>query len=150
MTSKPNTSLQLLIELATQATEAAALRLGELNQKLAQEQDKLAMLQSFHADYLQRLQGQLQRGLSPREYQNYQAFVGKLETAISGQQDLQKQVQAQIGAQRLNWQECQKKQLSYEVLVARQEKAEQQHQRKKEQQQLDEFAARAARLRTAS
>ncbi len=138
-------ALNMLVQLAADASSMAAKKLGAAIKYLEENQSKLAMLLSYRQDYATRLHGQLQNGLSAREHQNYQSFLGKLDQAIRGQNEIVESGKQQVEQQRLSLLQSERKKLSYGVLVNRSEKKYQLLESKKDQKAMDEHAMRSRR-----
>ncbi len=138
-------ALNMLVQLAADASSMAAKKLGAAIKYLEENQSKLAMLLSYRQDYAARLHGQLQNGLSASGHQNYQSFLGKLDQAIRGQHEIVESGKQQVEQQRLFLLQSERKKLSYGVLVNRSEKKHQVLESKKDQKAMDEHAMRSRR-----
>jgi flagellar FliJ protein len=89
----------------------------------------------------------LEAGMGAEAYQNFQNFFGKLDQAITGQQEVVELANQQVKVQKQLWQESQRKKMSYEVLSKRSVKRELKVEQKKDQKLMDEFAMRISRTR---
>jgi flagellar FliJ protein len=136
------TALDTLIELATTATDDAAKRLGRATRVAEEARSKLAMLAQYHEDYAARFQASLMAGLSPMGYRNFQSFMGKLDTAIGGQQQIVADADRRILDERKAWQESERKRMSYDTLATRAQNIALHKESKREQKTTDEQAAR--------
>lgn len=143
--SSPN-ALNLLIELAEKEVELAAEGLGRAIKAQNSAEEKATMLRHYRQDYVNHLHQSLANGLSKEVHLNYQNFLHKLDEAIVGQDSVVISAQYQVKKERQFWQEAQKKKLSYEVLVKRAQKKEQQKTIKHEQKMMDEYAMRSKRI----
>jgi flagellar protein FliJ len=135
-------AIQTLIELATQDTDEAAKRLGRAVLAANETAQKLVLLQQYRDDYAARLQASMASGLSATGYRNFQVFIDKLDSAITGQQQVVADAQRRIVQERGAWQACERKRMSYGTLATRAHKEDQKLQHKREQKQSDEHAAR--------
>jgi len=135
-------ALETLIELAQRETDDAAKRLGKCIAAAEEAEKKLALLLQYRDDYAARFQQDLRSGLSASGYHNFQVFMGKLEQAVAGQQQMVKDAHERVERERAAWQACERKRMSYGTLAERAEKTEQRRENRREQKQMDEHAAR--------
>ncbi len=136
-------ALATLMELVERELEQAAERLGHANRTLMEAEEKGGMLYGYRQDYVDNFATMAGKGLPKEAYGNYQNFLGKLEQAIQGQQEVIVNARYQVEKERELWQEVQRKKLSYEVLIKRQEKKAHQQAQRKDQKMMDEYALRA-------
>ena len=135
-------ALETLIELAMSATDEAAKRLGNAIRATEKAEKKLALLQQYRDDYAARFQAKMTQGVSPMGYRNFQAFIEKLDAAIMGQQQLVREAEGGVVAEKGVWQASERKRMSYDALANRAMKEEQHRENKKDQKLNDEHAAR--------
>lgn len=135
-------ALDTLIELATNETDEAAKRLGNAIRAFDDTEKKLALLLQYRDDYAARFQSNLAVGLTAAGYRNFQLFMDKLDTAISGQQQIVLDAQKRVDSERGAWQASERKRMSYDTLATRAQKEEQQRENRRDQKQTDEIAAR--------
>lgn len=135
-------AIDTLIELATNATDVAAKRLGHAIRAGEEAQKKLELLCQYREDYAARFQASLAVGLSATGYRNYQVFLEKLDHAIAGQQLVVRDTERRIVEERTSWQASERKRMSYGTLATRALKEEQRKESKRDQKQTDEHAAR--------
>ena len=135
-------ALDTLIELATSATDEAAKRLGHAIRATEKAEKKLALLLQYRDDYLVRFEAKMAQGLSPAGYRNFQAFIEKLDAAISGQQQLVREAENGVDREKDAWQASERKRMSYDTLADRAQKKEQRRENRKDQKLNDEHAAR--------
>lgn len=133
---------QFLIELAKEETEAAVRKLGELNRKNREMEEKLVLLLQYRQEYQQRLDESTKSGISKTIWENYQNFLLKLDSAI----ELQKQAQADflkvVDAGRIEYQQKQTKMKSFETLEQRHREQEAAKAARREQKELDEYSSK--------
>lgn len=139
-----NTALDTLVELATNETDEAAKRLGLAIRACEDTEQKLALLLQYRDDYQARFQSGLTSGITASGYRNFQLFLAKLDTAISGQQRIVDDAKQRISDERGAWQSSERKRMSYGTLITRAEKEEQRKESKRDQKLMDEFATRQA------
>lgn len=137
-------ALTTLIDIAVKDGDEAAKKLGQAIRAAEETEKKLALLLSYRDEYAQRFQSSTAAGLNAMEYRNFQLFIAKLDTAISGQQAMVMDAKRQVEQERTVWQECERKRMSYGTLANRSEKERQLRENKRDQKQTDEHAARSA------
>ncbi|HCE09571.1 MAG TPA: flagellar export protein FliJ [Oxalobacteraceae bacterium] len=140
-------AINTLIELATNATDEAAKRLGHAIRAGEEAEKKLTLLFEYREDYAARFQSSLEAGLSISGYRNFQLFLDKLDQAIGGQQLVVRDTQRRIGEERSAWQASERKRMSYGTLVSRAVKEEQRKETKRDQKLTDEHAARTSQYK---
>lgn len=136
--------IQTLVGLAEKDRDEASKRLGLALRAVEDNGKKLTMLFGYRDDYLARLQNAQQAGITPMEYRNFQAFLAKLDNAINGQQEALRGSERRAEQERAHLQECERKRMSYSILVDRAQKEQDRRDAKREQRQSDEFASRQA------
>lgn len=141
---KKSFSLQPLINLAQHQNDSATHKLGQLNRQQHNAQSKLEMLQQYRKDYQARLQESTRNGIDPAELRNFQAFINKLDEAISQQtkQVGQRKVSTQAG--RNEFEIAQRKLKSFDTLQQRHIESQANTAKKSEQLSQDEHASRSA------
>ena len=136
-------SLQTVLDLMQTRADEATRNLAQL---IANERDakaKLEMLQQYRDEYAARFRESAQKGLSQREWHNYQQFLNRLDEAIDVQR---KTVATQIRhteAGQVQWQQQRKKLMAIDTLSDRHFANENALEMKREQKMQDEFAARS-------
>ena len=141
-----NTSaLETLIELAQRDSDAAAKRLGAALKGVEEAEQKLQMLLGYRQDYADRLDQAQMAGITPFAYANFVAFVGKLDNAINGQQEVLKHAKYKSELEKTSWQESERKRLSYRTLTERAAAEALKTENKRDQKMMDDHAARTVR-----
>jgi flagellar FliJ protein len=138
-------ALETLIDLAQRESDDRAKRLGAALKQVEEGEQKLQMLNGYRDDYANKLDAAQQNGITPFAYQNFIAFLGKLENAINGQKEVIKHAEFKAGMERKAWQESERKRLSYRTLTERAATEALAVETKRDQKMMDDFAARAAR-----
>lgn len=136
--------LDTLIELARIASDEAAKRLGIALRTTQENEEKLQMLHGYREDYAQRFETSMAAGMTPMAYRNFQAFLDKLDTAVKGQKEVSLQARQRSERERSNWQDSERKRMSYTTLSNRAQQQAQQVEAKRDQKLMDEHAARQA------
>jgi flagellar FliJ protein len=135
-------ALDTLIELATTETAEAAKRLGMAIKATEEAERKLAMLQEYRTEYSVRFENTMATGLSAAGYRNFQLFMNKLDTAISGQMEIVKEAKKRVDERTRAWQADERKRMSYDTLSIRAQQTELKIENKRDQKLMDEHAAR--------
>ena len=135
--------LQSLLDLAQNHTEAAARRLNQLKGKWNEAEEKLNQLISFREEYRQRYQNAASLGMSMTALRDYQAFLGKLEAAITQQAEEVQQCRKRWEAGQTAWQVQKRKLSAYDTLSKRHQTAEMRREAKIEQRDQDEFSTQS-------
>jgi flagellar FliJ protein len=138
-------ALETLIELAQRASDDAAKRLGAALKGVEEAEQKLKMLLGYRDDYAQRLDQAQMAGITPFAYANFVAFVGKLDNAINGQQEVVKHAKYKSDLEKTAWQESERKRLSYRTLNDRAAAEALKIENKRDQKMMDDHAARTVR-----
>ena len=139
-----NSALETLIELATTQSDEAAKRLGQAIKACEDTEQKLALLLQYRDEYSARFQAGMARGISATGYRNFQLFIEKLDTGITGQQQIVLEAKQRMNDERSAWQASERKRMSYDTLAARAEKVQLQKENKRDQKLMDEHANRQA------
>ena len=138
-------ALETLIDLAQRESDNRAKRLGAALKALEEAEQKLQMLLGYRQDYADRLDQNQIAGITPLAYQNFVAFLGKLEQAISGQREVIKHARYKADTEKKAWQESERKRLSYRTLNERAALEALKIENKRDQKMMDDHAARTAR-----
>jgi flagellar FliJ protein len=137
-------ALDTLIDLAQRDCDAAAKRLGAALKAGEECEAKLTMLLGYRDDYAMRLDAAQVAGITPMAYRNFVAFLDKLDNAINGQREVTKHAHHKSAAEKTSWQASERKRLSYRTLSERAAAETLRIENKRDQKQVDEFAARKA------
>ena len=134
--------ISTMIEIAVKNSDDAAKRLGRAIKAHEETEKQLSLLMQYRKDYEYRFQDNAAKGISTSQYLNYQAFINKLDGAVDGQKLVVRDAEHKIKMAREQWQESEKKRLSYNILHNRAVSTQQKQETKLEQKQTDELAAR--------
>jgi flagellar FliJ protein len=140
-------ALDTLIDLAQRESDASAKRLGAALKAVDEGEQKLQMLLGYRDDYANRLDAAQMAGITPFAYQNFVAFLGKLEQAIDGQREVLKHARVKADMEKKIWQESERKRLSYRTLNERAAAEALAIENKRDQKMMDDHAARTVRAR---
>jgi flagellar FliJ protein len=133
--------LSLLIELAQDKVDEAGRTLSEVTAQRRQAQDQLDTLDTYHADYILRLQQATQGGISALNYHNFRRFIAALDEAIFQQNRIIAQIDTKIEAGRQQWYAEKRRLNAFETLKARQDQQWRYRQQRREQRANDEISA---------
>ena len=136
--------LDTLLDLAKEAVDVATQRLGAATAARANAQRQMDMLQDYRQDYLIRLQNMMAQGMASSDCQNYQRFISTLDDALQQQRDVLHRADADLATCREQWQQAQRKHNAFDALMARNRRARQTIEARREQRATDEFAGRSA------
>ena len=145
MTTQSTSVLKMLQEISAKEVDMATEALAKAMKLASEAKTKQDLLLEYRQDYVKNLNRILEAGMGAEAYQNFQNFFGKLDQAISGQQEVVEMANRQVKVHRQLWQESQRKKLSYDVLLQRSDKREHKIEQKKDQKMMDEFAMRISR-----
>jgi flagellar FliJ protein len=143
-------SLEMLIDLARDRVDTAGRKLGLLNSRKLDNEQKLELLLAYRSDYQARLQQCASGGMDIMAWRNFQAFMHKLDAAIAEQRVALQNAQHTAEAGRTEWMAEQRRLKSFDTLSVRQQRKVQHREAKREQRDQDEFAMAAYRKRAAS
>jgi flagellar FliJ protein len=136
--------LETLIDLAQRETDDCAKRLGTALKAVNDAEEKLNMLIGYRDEYGRRFDASQQAGISPMAYRNFQAFMEKLDAAIQGQQEVLRHSQSRGEQEKKQWQDAERKRMSFSTLRERAETQALKVEAKRDQKAMDEHASRQA------
>lgn len=139
MSKKP--SLDLLINVTSDAVDEAAKVLQKAASERAKAQEQLDMLHTYRLDYAQRLQETTEGGVTASNYLNFRRFLNTLDEAISQQNNIVAKSESQLAAGRQQWQSEKQRLGAYEALQTRQRQQQVLREARREQRVSDEIAA---------
>ena len=134
--------LQTLLDLSQLRLDEAARRLGQL---IASEQEatkRHELLVEYRGEYQARFVAAVQAGLSPREWQNFQGFLQKLDEAVNQAEVMASQSRQKTSLGQREWLSKRGNVKAYDTLAERHRSRLQWQETRREQKSQDEFAAR--------
>jgi flagellar FliJ protein len=137
-------ALETLLELTQRDADEAVKRMGAALKAVDETEQKLQMLLGYRDDYANRLDAAQMAGITPMAYQNFIAFIAKLENAINGQREVVKHAQHKSALEKTAWQAIERKRLSDQTLSDRAAAEALRLENKRDQKAMDEHAARQA------
>lgn len=133
--------LQALLDHASHRLEAAERLLRMLRRKEDEARGRLDELRGYRQEYQTRLAGQGRGGMHILLFQDYHAFLGKLEGAVGQQEEEMAQASARWRQAHENWVALRQRVKAYETLAKRHADAEGLRLEKQEQRQTDELSS---------
>jgi flagellar FliJ protein len=137
-----HTIIDTLIELTAQASDMAAVQLGHAVRAHEESREKSDLLVSYRQEYIEKLRATMAVGLSIQQHKNYQDFINGLDRAIAQQNQTCAMTHEKVCAQRIMWQQSERRHLSYTTLSQRATALALKVENKRDQKNTDEFAAR--------
>ncbi len=136
-------SFATLIQVAQSKSDSAAIKLGQLNARLAESNHKHAVLINYRDEYRARLDTAVMRGAPASEIRNFRAFLDKLDEAVRQQESEVAFWNTQKDNANAKWQAEQRSLNSFNTIADRRDSLQQLAAQRREQKQQDEFASRA-------
>lgn len=140
-------SLQPLLQLAKQKSDAATKNLGKLNQQQQAALTKLSTLQQYRKDYQVKFQEAVLIGMGSTDLRNFQDFIYRLDQAIKQQEGVLELTTHSVNAGQVELTEANRRMLSFDTLAQRHIEAEKIRESKAEQKIQDEYSGRFAALK---
>lgn len=135
-------SLQTLLDLSQLRLDNATKRLGELIAGEQEAQKRYELLVEYRSEYQTRFVAAAKNGLAPREWQNFQGFLLKLDEAINQANAMVMQSQTRTANGQREWLAKRGNLKAFDTLAQRQRDREQVIEVREEQRDLDEFGSR--------
>ncbi len=135
-------ALQTVLDLMQIRADEATRDLARLISIEKDAKAKLEMLQQYRDEYAARFRESAQKGLTQREWHNFQQFLNRLDEAIDLQRKTVTTQTRNTAAGQSQWQQQRKKLKAFDTLSERHFASENAREMKKEQKVQDEFAAR--------
>lgn len=142
---KPSASFHTLIEVAMRRRDEALQALGQAQREHQQAQLQMVQLQGYSAESIQRWSQRAAQGVSPTLLHTHQAFMGKLEHAVTFQSGVLQRMQGHIDHCRQQWQQAERELASLQKYQQRRHQTWQQQMQRQDQKSNDEMAANVHR-----
>jgi flagellar FliJ protein len=139
--------MQPVLRVAEMREQAAAKDLGNAQRYLKEQEDRLAELQGYQAEYARNFQAQGSSGISAARFQELQRFLASLSQAIEQQQLMVHNAARACVHKKQLWQQAYGKSKSLDKVVERYSEQEQYEEGQREQKAADEMAQHGARAR---
>jgi flagellar protein FliJ len=134
--------LQPLLDLSQLRLDEATRRLGELIAGEEEASRRLTLLMEYREEYRLRFVAAARDGLPHERWRNYQAFLGRLESAIGQAEDVVAQSRARTAAGKREWVDKRGDVKTYDTLSERHAARQRYEEQRREQKIQDEHAAR--------
>jgi flagellar export protein FliJ len=144
---KPNPTIVFLLDQAKEHYEKTTRDLGFATQKRDKELQKTSLLEGYLQEYRDRLQQGSEHGMRVSDLVNFQAFIAKLTDALEQQQRALFMSERNLDRVRELWREANRRMKSFEILLERRRTAAQLAETRREQREMDAYAARASLIR---
>lgn len=125
-------------QLKQQAERAEARKLADLQRELEAARHQLGELEGYLKEYFQTIQGQQSRVTQASQLGLYQAFISRLQLAISRQGELIQQRQAAVNAQSRKWIQASAKLKTMDQLIEKARQQEELEDSRREQKLMDD------------
>ena len=135
-----SSALTTLIDLTKDKTNDVAKQLQNLTSSRQSAHEQLETLHTYRQDYAQRLNQAMTTGLSAANYHNFRQFIATLDDAISQQNKVVAQIDANVELRKKEWVDQKRQLSSYETLLNRQERQAAQRENRIEQRTNDELS----------
>lgn len=134
--------LQSILDLSQMKLEEATRRLGELiaDQRLAVE--RVETLVRYRDEYHARFLAAAREGLGPNQWRNYQAFLERLDAAVTQAQQMAAQSAERAAAGKQEWIEKKSRVKAFDTLAQRHDARMTYAAGRQAQKDLDEHASR--------
>lgn len=133
--------LLLVLKLANDAEEQAALLLKSAQLECQKRLNQLSALNNYRLEYMKQMQSQQGQAISASHYHQFHRFIRQIDDAIIQQNRVVADGEKQKEYRQQHWLEKQKKRKAVELLLASKEKKRQVVEQKIEQKMTDEFAS---------
>lgn len=132
--------LQLLVKVQQEKEDKLQAYYQAALQNYQSMQQKYQGLADYRVEYVQQTQSRGQQGMASRQFNQYLNFIGKLDTALTTQQQFVQQAKASADQRLQQLLAMQKKRKALEILIERELAEMRRKADKQEQKMLDEIA----------
>jgi len=138
-------AMDTLLEIAKRNLNRAAEALAKANRDVSEACNQQQRLQTFRQEYIVQRKSIALDGITATDLKNFQIFLNNIDQAIVSQESAIHQYQEIAKHHMKNWQTCQAKKRSYEVIIERNQQQKQKIASRREQKQMDEFSSNQRR-----
>jgi flagellar FliJ protein len=138
-------AMDTLLEIAKRNLNRAAEALAKANRDVVESCNQQERLQTFRHEYIAQRKSIAVDGITATDLKNYEIFLKNIDQAIVSQEGAIHQYQEISKHHMKNWQTCQAKKRSYEVIIERNLQQKQKIANRREQKQMDEFSSNQRR-----
>ena len=133
--------LQPLLDLSNLRLDEAARRLGKLLSGEQEAAKRQALLTEYCEEYQARFVAAAKNGLSPKEWENYRSFLGRLDDAIGQAEAMVVQSKQRTAVGQKEWINKRGDVKAYDTLAQRHQTRVNYQEQRREQKISDEHAA---------
>jgi flagellar FliJ protein len=138
-------AMDTLLEIAKRNLDRAAEALAKANRDVIDASNQQQRLQTFRQEYTVQRKSIAIEGITATDLKNFEIFLNNIDQAIMSQYSAIHQYQEIVKHHMKNWQTCQAKKRSYEVIIERNLQQKQKIAARREQKQMDEFSSNQRR-----
>ncbi|WP_199611219.1 flagellar export protein FliJ [Flocculibacter collagenilyticus] len=132
--------LKTVLQVEQDKEDKLGIDLRQAQHHLIDNEQKLEGIQQYRLDYMKQLHYKAQQGIEGNFYNQYQAFMKKLDSASEQQINAVNTAKRVVEQRKELWLKQQQKRKALEMLIEKHELAKQERLDKAEQQMLDEIA----------
>ncbi len=140
--------LQAAAQVAQSREQSAVKAMGECQQRLVDQENRLQQLLLFRGEYATQFQNEGSDGISARRYQDYSAFLNHMDHGIVQVQQQLVWLQQELQRKRLAWFQSRAKTKALEEVIERDRKTQLHQEDRREQRDSDEHNLRGLARRT--
>lgn len=134
--------LQSILDLSQLRLDEATRELGTLIAKEQEAGKRLQILLDYRIEYQQRFMATARQGITPQAWENYNAFLERLDAAVLAAQEIVSNSAQQTVAGQQNWQNKHSRVKAFDTLALRHQTRVLAAEGRRDQKTTDEFAAR--------
>jgi len=134
-------SLRVAIDLAESSRDQALALLQKQRNNLAHAQDQMDQLQTYAQETESRWARNAQAGTTPELMHHHYQFMTRLQQAVVLQQDVLSGSTSRLKAAQQQVLQAEIHRASLKLLLAKRQAQQVQHEQRREQKQMDEFAS---------
>lgn len=138
-------AMDTLLEIAKRNLDRAAEALAKANRDVIDASNQQQRLQTFRQEYTAQRKSIAVESITATDLKNFEIFLNNIDQAIMSQDSAIHQYQEIAKHHMKNWQTCQAKKRSYEVIIERNLQQKQKIAARREQKQMDEFSSNQRR-----
>jgi len=138
-------AMDTLLEIAKRNLDRAAEALAKANLDVIDASNQQQRLQTFRQEYTAQRKSIAVESITATDLKNFEIFLNNIDQAIMSQDSAIHQYQEIAKHHMKNWQTCQTKKRSYEVIIERNLQQKQKIAARREQKQMDEFSSNQRR-----
>lgn len=131
--------------VAESKEQTAAKELGDSTRYVHEQEERLAELRNYHAEYLEKFHTAAKMGMSALQLQEFRAFLAKLERAIREQESIIQDGRNVHKFKKNSWQQKHSRTQALGKVIDRYKQAEVKDQDKREQKESDDRNLRSER-----